>query len=156
MRRRLSLLLIPLVPLLMAASTPSVSTPSKTTAKHVKYYDQGVEAQKQGDFQRAVKLYQKALRVKPDFADALNNMGYSLRSIAKQYMDEAMESYNKALRAQKNHEQALEYQGELYLWRGQLLKANENYKRLKGMNSREASELKGHLDRVLAEAKRVR
>lgn len=156
MRRRLSLLLIPLVPLLMAASTPSVSTPSKTTAKHVKYYDQGVEAQKQGDFQRAVKLYQKALRVKPDFADALNNMGYSLRSIAKQYMDEAMESYNKALRAQKDHEQALEYQGELYLWRGQLLKANENYKRLKDMNSREASELKGHLDRVLAEAKRVR
>jgi tetratricopeptide (TPR) repeat protein len=152
----LPLLLVPLIPLLIAASTPSVSTPSTSTSKHVKLYKQGVEAQKQGDYQRAIRLYQKALKVKPDFADALNNMGYSLRSIAKQYMEEAMQSYDKALRVKKDHEQALEYQGELYLWRGQLLKASENYQQLRRMNSREAAELKGHLDRVLAEAKQLR
>ena len=153
MTKYLPLLLIPVIPLLIAASTPSVSTPS---AKHEKFYNQGLKAQKNGDYQRAVKLYEKALKAKPDFADALNNLGYSLRNIAKQYMDEAMQSYNKALQIQKDHQQALEYQGELYVWRGQLLKANENYKQLKRMNSPEAAELKGHLDRVLAEAKQLR
>lgn len=156
MTKYLPLLLIPVIPLLIAASTPGVSTPSTSTPKHVKLYNQGVEAQKKGDYQRAVKLYEKALKAKPDFADALNNLGYSLRNIGKQYMDEAMQSYDKALRVKKNHEQALEYQGELYLWRGQLLKANENYKQLRRMNSREAAGLKAHLDRVVAEAKQLR
>lgn len=153
MTKYLPLLLIPVIPLLIAASTPSVSTSS---AKHEKFYNQGVEAQEKGDYQRAVKLYEKALKAKPEYADALNNLGYSLRNIAKQYMDEAMQSYNKALKIQKDHEQALEYQGELYVWRGQLLKANENYKQLERMNSPEAAELKQHLDRVLAEAKQLR
>ncbi len=153
MTKYLPLLLVPVIPLLIAASTPSVSTSS---AKHERLYNDGLEAQKKGDYQRAVKLYEKALKAKPDFADALNNLGYSLRNIAKQYMDEAMQSYNRALQIQKDHEQALEYQGELYVWRGQLLKANENYKQLKRMNSPEAAELKGHLDRVLAEAKQLR
>ena len=156
MPKYLPLVLVPVIPLLIAASTPSVSTPSTASPKHVRLYNQGVEAQKKGDYQRAVKLYQKALKVKPDFADALNNMGYRLRNIAKQYMDEAMQSYNKALQIQKDHQQALEYQGELYVWRGQLLKANENYKQLKRMNSPEAAELKEHLDRVLAKAKQLR
>ena len=153
MTKYLSLLLVPVIPLLIAANTPSVST---SPTKHEKFYNQGVEAQKKGDYQRAIKLYEKALKAKPDFADALNNLGYSLRHIAKQYMDEAMQSYNKALQIQQNHQQALEYQGELYVWRGQLLKANENYKKLKRMNSPEAAELKEHLNRVLAEAKQLR
>lgn len=156
MTKYLPLLLVPLIPLLIAASTPSVSTPSTSTSKHVKLYNQGVEAQKRGDYQRAVKLYEKALKAKPDFADALNNLGYSLRNIAKQYMDEAMQSYNKALQIERDHQQALEYQGELYVWHGQLVKANENYKQLKRMNSPEAAELKAHLDRVVAEAKQLR
>jgi tetratricopeptide (TPR) repeat protein len=153
MTKYLPLLLVPVIPLLIAASTPSVSTSS---AKHEKFYNQGVEAQKQGDYQRAVKLYERALKAKPDFADALNNLGYSLRNIAKQYMEQAMQSYSKALQIEKDHQQALEYQGELYVWHGQLLKANENYKQLKRMNSPEAAELKAHLDRVVAEAKQLR
>jgi tetratricopeptide (TPR) repeat protein len=146
-----------LMPLLLGAGTPSRSTRSDSaTPKHVQYYNDGVKAQGQGDYERAVKLYQKALKAKPDFPDALNNLGFSLRSIGKQYMDEAMQAYNKALSLRSNHQQALEYQGELYLWRGDLLKAYGNYQRLDGMGSREADDLKQHIDRVLAEAKRIR
>lgn len=155
MKLRLSLLLIAVVPLLIGASTPSVSTPAPATPKHVKYYNQGVEAQDQGDYERAVQLYRKALRKNPNFPDALNNLGFSLRSIGKQYLDEAMQHYNKALKLQGDHQQALEYQGELYLWRGELLKANENYHRLQRLNSREALKLKKHLDQVVAAAKQL-
>lgn len=154
MEIRVPLFIVAAFPLLIGASTPSESTPAP--AKHVKYYNQGVAAQNQKNYERAVKLYQKALRVKPDYPDALNNLGFSLRSIAKQYMEQAMQHYNKALRLQRNHAEALEYQGELYLWRGELLKANENYQRLRHLNSREAADLKRHIDRVIAEAKQVR
>jgi tetratricopeptide (TPR) repeat protein len=146
-----------LVPLLLGAGTPSQSTRSQSaTPKHVQYYNDGVKAQAQGDYERAVKLYQKALKAQPDFPDALNNLGFSLRSIGKQYMDQAMQSYDKALSLKSDHQQALEYQGELYLWRGDLLKAYGNYQRLEGMGSREAGELKQHIDHVLAEAKQIR
>ena len=40
MPKYLPLLLVPLIPLLIAASTPSVSTPSTSTSKHVKLYKQ--------------------------------------------------------------------------------------------------------------------
>ncbi len=145
------------VPLLIGAGTPSKSTRSESaTPRHVQYYNDGVKAQAQGDYERAVKLYQKALNAEPNFPDALNNLGFSLRSIGKQYMDQAMQAYDKALNLKSNHQQALEYQGELYLWRGDLLKAFGNYQRLDGMGSREAGELKQHIDRVLAEAKQIR
>lgn len=146
-----------LVPLLIGAGTPSQSTRSApATPKHVQYYNDGVEAQKRGDYERAVKLYEKALKTDPNFPDALNNLGFSLRSIGKQYLDQAMQAYDKALKLKGDHPQALEYQGELYLWRGDVLKAYTNYQRLGGMGSREAGELKQHIDRVVAEAKQVR
>jgi tetratricopeptide (TPR) repeat protein len=146
-----------LLPLLIGAGTPSKSTRSApATPKHVQYYNDGVKAQQRGDYGRAIKLYEKALNTEPNFPDALNNLGFSLRSIGKQYMDDAMRAYDKALRLKGNHQQALEYQGELYLWRGDLLKAYGNYKRLDGMGSREAGDLKQHIDRVLAEAKQIR
>ena len=156
MPKYLPLLLVPVIPLLIAASTPSVSTPATASPKHVKLYNQGVKAQKQGDYQRAVKLYQKALKVKPDYPDALNRLGFSLRNIGMQYMDQAMENYNKALQLQRDHEGALEYQGELYLWRGELQKASKNYQQLRQLNSREANKLKRQLDRLVAEAKQIR
>ncbi len=150
------LLVVIFVPLLMGAVTPSQSSRAPATPKHVKYYNQGVTAQNQKDYEGAVRLYQKALRVKPDYPDALNNLGFSLRSIGKRYMDEAMQAYDKALSLKRNHEGALEYQGELYLWRGDLLKANENYQRLRSVNSGEADKLKRQIDQVVGQAKQIR
>ncbi len=161
MSKRLSLLLVATLvavtlPLLLGAGTPSKSTPpAAKVSKDVKYYNQGVQAQRRGDYERAVELYRKALRVNPDFPDALNNLGFSLRSIARGYMDDAMQSYDKALRLKRDHEQALEYQGELFLWRGELKKAKQNYEQLQRMNSREAAKLKKQLDRVLAQAREL-
>lgn len=157
MNTRLPLLIVALLPFIIGAGTPSQSTPrAPSTPKHVKFLNEGVKAQNQKDYERAVKLYQKALRAKPDYPDALNNLGFSLRSIAMQYLNDAMKHYNKALKLQSNHEGALEYQGELYVWRGELLKADQNYQRLRRLNSREAAELKKHIDRVVAQAKQLR
>ncbi len=157
MNTRSTLLVVAVfVPLVIGAGTPSKSTRSvPETPRHVQYYNDGVKAQKEGDYERAVKLYERALKVEPNFPDALNNMGFSLRSIGKQYMDQAMQAYDKALKLKGNHPQALEYQGELYLWRGDVLKAYTNYQRLDGMGSREAEELRQRINHVVGEAKQI-
>ena len=75
--------------------------------------------------------------------------------IGKAYMEEAGEAYQKALSADRNHDEALEYQGELYLWWGKLTEANRNLERLKRMNSPEAKELEDKLDLILQQAKQL-
>ena len=45
--------------------------------------------------EEAIEAYKKALSVKPDYAEAHNNMGNTLREIGK--LEKAMEEYKKAL-----------------------------------------------------------
>jgi len=49
----------------------------------------------QGKFEEAIAAFNKALLIKPDYADAHNNMGVVLKEQGK--LDEAIAAYNKAL-----------------------------------------------------------
>jgi len=146
-------LLFMITPVLMGAGSESASTPS--VGKHEKYYNKGVDAQNQKDYVEAVKWYGRALEEKPDYADAHNNLGFSLRSIGREYLHRAGQAYDDALQADANHAEALEYQGELYLWTGQITKARGNLDRLKALNSPEAQELEKQLKRILDEAQKL-
>lgn len=153
MQIRNLLLIVAVFPFLLGAGTGGTST--RAPAKEEQYYNQGVKAQQRGDYEAAVKWYRRALEERADYPDALNNLGFSLRSIAKRYLDEADQAYVRALDMDRGHEGALEYQGELFIWQGKLKAAQRNYERLKDMGSPEARELKRELDRVLGEAKAV-
>jgi Flp pilus assembly protein TadD len=152
--RRALCVVVVAVPFLMGAGSPSTA-PRPATPEFEKAYNSGVQAQNRKDYPEAVRWYRKALELKPDYPDALNNLGFSLRSIAKGYLDQAAQAYQKALTLNTNHEQALEYQGELYLLEGQLTKAAENLKRLEQLHSRDVGDLKPKLDAILAEAKKL-
>lgn len=149
------ILTLGLAPVLMGAGTPSKSEKPKSTPTYVKYYNSGVKAQNQKDYRKAAGWYKQALKEKKDFPDALNNLGFSLRKISESYTAEAVAAYRKALKFDPNHEQALEYQGELHLLKGELLKANAVYQRLNKLNSKEGKRLKKILDKILAEAKQL-
>jgi tetratricopeptide (TPR) repeat protein len=45
--------------------------------------------------EEAIEAYNKALAIKPDHAEAYNNMGITLKEQGK--LEEAIEAYNKAL-----------------------------------------------------------
>ena len=54
----------------------------------------GVTLQEQGKLDEAIEAYKKAISIKPDYAEAYNNMGIALKEQGK--LDEAIEAYTKA------------------------------------------------------------
>ena len=69
----------------------------------------GLAFQDQGKLEEAIKSYNKALSLKPDFAEAYNNMGIALRDQGK--LDEAIEAYNKALSIKPDYAEAYNNMG---------------------------------------------
>jgi tetratricopeptide (TPR) repeat protein len=55
----------------------------------------GNALKEQGKLDEAIEAYNKALSIKPDYAEAYNNMGNALKEQGK--LEEAIEAYNKAL-----------------------------------------------------------
>ena len=55
----------------------------------------GNALKEQGKLEEAIEAYNKALAIKPDYAEAYNNMGNALQEQNK--LEEAIEAYNKAL-----------------------------------------------------------
>ena len=156
MKRLTVLSLFLIAPLLIGAGSTSTSRRPAAEEQHLQAYNQGVREQERGNYQSAIDHYRRALRRKPDFPDALNNLAFSIRSLASQELDEAMGYYERALSLQPDHEQALEYQGELFLWRGELRRARENHDHLKRLGSPEADKLGRALDAVLSQARALR
>ena len=139
---------------LTGAGSPSISRPpAPSEPAEVRYYNDGVKVERAGDYTRAVELYRRAIGEKPDFPDAHNNLGFSLRKIGEDYVQQAMKEYNEALRRAPDHAAALEYQGELYIQLGEIKKARENIEKLQKLNPPEAAKLKARLDKLVAEAK---
>lgn len=148
------LILCLMLPLIMGAGSDSSGTAS-TENTYERYYKEGVRSQEKGKYQDAIHLYEKALKKNPEHADSLNNLGFSLRMLGKRYMDKAARAYERALLVDAEHEGALEYQGELYLWWGKLELANRNLLKLKELNSNEAITLQEKLDVIVEQAKKI-
>ena len=81
-----------------------------------------------GDFDDAIEMLDEILSFEPEDADALNLMGFSLRSVDRD--SEAMEKYQEALAIDADHQGALEYQGELFLKMGDQAAAEANLNKL--------------------------
>jgi tetratricopeptide (TPR) repeat protein len=65
------------------------------------------------DYTTALGMLEELLRFEPENPEVSNLLGYTLRNLDR--LDEAMESYNRALGFDPNHMGTLEYQGELFL-----------------------------------------
>ena len=64
----------------------------------------GNALKEQGKLEEAIEAYNKALAIKPDYAEAYNNMGVTLRGQIK--LEEAIAAYNKALDIKPDHAEA--------------------------------------------------
>ena len=79
----------------------------------VSLYDQGVEANKNGDYQGAKTLFEQALSTDSNNPDILNMLAHTQLKVG--LIDESLENYKKSLQLRPKFPEAREYLGETYL-----------------------------------------
>ena len=102
-------------------------------------YNRGVRARVAKDWPTAVTAFRRSVDLRPDFADAWNELGYALRNVGR--YQESLEAYDVALRLRPNFPEALEYLGEAYVKLGRLDDARRVLDRLRPLDRERAAEL---------------
>ena len=117
-----------------ASSTPAVS-------KDVKIYNTGVKLMLDKKFAKAEKQFRKALDLNDRFAEAHNNLAYTLRKQGADHFDEALMHYNRAIELNPNLPEPYMYRGVLYIQMGNKPLALKDHQKLLAMGSPLAAEL---------------
>src|SRR5882757_3893059 len=110
-------------------------------AQPVQVYNQGIQLMHAKKFAEAEVKFQQALSENPDFAEAHNNLAYSLRKQGPQNYAQALEHYNRAIQLKPNLAEAYEYRGVLFLKLGRKVDAEKYLATLKTLNPKLAAEL---------------
>ncbi len=116
------------------AAKPSVS-------KDVQYYNMGVQLMLDKAFPKAEKQFRKALDRNERFAEAHNNLAYTLRKQGPDYYAEALEHYNRAIELKPNLAEPYMYRGVLHTQMGNRSLALDDHETLVSMKSPLAAEL---------------
>jgi tetratricopeptide (TPR) repeat protein len=98
---------------------------------HFKFFGIGEAWQKLGKLEEAIEAYNKALAIKPDYAEAHSNMGVTLKDQGK--LEEAIEAYKKALAIKPDYAEAHNNMGNALEVQGKLEEALEAYKKSLGI-----------------------
>lgn len=123
----------------------------RNRAKKYEKYDKAVALIGKGDYVAAIPVLNQALGELPGDADVLNQLGYAKRHLGA--LDESMDYYQQALKANPNHKGVREYLGELYLMLGKLDDANVQMKELERicyLGCEEKRELREKIDAYVA------
>ena len=126
------------VTLATAAGSPSIKS---TTSEDIKIYNDGVELMMAKKFSRAEKQFRKALALNESFAEAHNNLAYTLRKQGPDYYDEALKHYNRSIELKPGLDEPYMYRGVLYIQMSNKNLALADHKTLVNRNSPLASEL---------------
>jgi tetratricopeptide (TPR) repeat protein len=127
-----------LVSTAMAAGSSSI-TPA--VSADVKYYNTGVGLMLDKNFAKAEKQFRKALDRNERFAEAHNNLAYTLRKQGEAHYAEALEHYNRAIELKPSLAEPYMYRGVLQVQMGNKELALQDHQKLVAMNSALASEL---------------
>lgn len=131
------------VPLAVGAGSPSVKS---TVSKDVKYYNAGVQLMMEKQFSRAEDQFRKALARNERFAEAHNNLAYTLRKQGPDHYDEALRHYNRAIELNPDLAEPYMYRGVLHTQMGNRKLALDDHDKLAAMNSPLAAELQYVVD----------
>jgi len=130
--------------LLLAASAAALAAGSSSKAEPgeaFELYNRGVELMEKGKFDKAQKKFEAALAEKDDFAEAHNNLAYSLRKQGEDKYAAALEHYNRAIELDPELAQAYMYRGVLHALQGDEEEAKADHARLEELDRDLAEEL---------------
>jgi len=110
-----------------------------------KVYNQGVALMHAKNFAAAQIKFEQAIRDNPNFAEAHNNLGFTLRQQGPQNYLKALEHYNKAIQLKPTMAEAYEDRGVLFAKMGRKAAAEKDLVTLKKLNPKLAGELEAFL-----------
>jgi len=129
----------------IAAADPYEADPDLATRDED--YAAGRRAVEKGQWDEAVRLFERSAVRNPDHADLQNVLGFSYRNL-KRY-DLAFKHYERAIALDPRHRGAHEYIGETYLLTGNLAGAQKHLAALREICLLPCDELKD-LERAVA------
>jgi len=110
-----------------------------------KAYNEGVELMNAKKFSQAQAKFEQAIRANPNFAEAHNNLGFTLRQQGTQNYSKALQHYNKAIQLKPSMAETYEYRGVLFAKMGRNADAEKDLATLKRLNSKLAGRLEEFL-----------
>ena len=117
----------------------------KQTAKQenpaVSAYNQGVELMKNKRFAQAQSKFEQTVKLDPNFAEAYNNLAFTLRKQGSANYQKSLDYYNKAIQLKPKLAEAYMYRGVLYTQMGRKADAQADLVLLKKLDGRLAKEL---------------
>jgi len=110
-----------------------------------KAYNQGVDLMHAKKFSAAQAKFEQAIRDNPNFAEAHNNLGFTLRQQGPQNYAKALQHYNKAIQLKPKMAETYEYRGVLFAKMGRKADADKDLATLRKLNPKLAGELEQFL-----------
>ena len=110
-----------------------------------KVYNQGVDLMRARKYAEAQIKFEEAIRDNPNFAEAHNNLGFTLRQQGSQNYSKALEHYNRAIQLKPSMAETYEYRGVLLAKMGRKANAEKDLDTLKKLNPKLAGELEEFL-----------
>src|SRR5271165_1585921 len=139
--------LIGFVALMALAALPVLGAGSakqavrKDSDPSITIYNQGVELMLAKRFQEAQAKFEQAVKENPRFAEAHNNLGYTLRKQGAANYQKSLEHYNTAIELKPKLAEAYMYRGVLFTEIGRKSDAQGDLATLQKLNPQLAKEL---------------
>ena len=122
-------------------SVKSTTSQQEVGSSAFKVYNQGVDLIRAKKFAAAQIKFEQAIRDNPNFAEAHNNLGFTLRQQGPQNYGKALEHYNKAIQLKPSMAETYEYRGVLFAKMGNKSDAEKDLATLKKLNPKLADQL---------------
>ena len=149
---------------LLGAGSEKVPTPSPQAKQEnpaIKVYNEGVDLMQAKQFAKAQAKFEEAVKLNPGFAEAHNNLAFTLRKGGSQNYKLSMEHYDKAIQLKPKLAEAYMYRGVLYAIMGRKAEAQADLTVLQKLNPHYAKELEDFIktgkenDELLGAAKKI-
>jgi Flp pilus assembly protein TadD len=136
------------LPALGAGSSPIVGSDNEPAAKQerpaIGAYNEGVELMKEKQLAQAQTKFEQAVKLDPNFAEAYNNLAFTLRKQGAANYQKSLAYYDKAIQLKPKLAEAYMYRGVLYTQMGRKADAQADLATLKKLDSRLAKELEAY------------